>query len=108
MVIIRGLKKSEFPLKLYELLELCFTGSREDKRFYKLHSERPYSIPDWKYSRVLLKDGKIISHVGIWHGVFQLAGGELIPFGGIRDVCTHPEYRKQGLATWSLMMLSIS
>ncbi|MFX0098326.1 MAG: GNAT family N-acetyltransferase [Candidatus Hodarchaeota archaeon] len=92
----RGLKASEYPDQLFPLLEACFTGSKEDKRFYKLHYERPYSEPSYDYSRVGLLGGKIISQVGIWRFDMQITDGVIISGGGIRDVSTYPEHRKKG------------
>lgn len=93
----RGLKASEYPEPLFSLLEACFKGSKEDKRFLKLHYERPYSEPSYEYSRVGLLDGKIISNVGIWRFDMQVTDGIIITGGGIRDVSTHPEHRKKGI-----------
>lgn len=97
MQSVRGLKPAEFPGALYRLLEACFLGSAEDRRFYKLHHERPYGIPTWECSRVLDKEGQIVSHVCVWPFTAQLMGGGTLHAGGIRDVCTDPSFRKQGL-----------
>ncbi|MBD3187154.1 GNAT family N-acetyltransferase [Candidatus Bathyarchaeota archaeon] len=97
MVIIRGLEESEFLSKLYPLLERCFEGSKEDKRFYNLHHERPYNAPAWDYSRIALVDGQLVSHVGIWSFTMSVPGGFKMPSGGIRDVCTDPAFRRRGL-----------
>ncbi|MHA1697873.1 MAG: GNAT family N-acetyltransferase, partial [Promethearchaeota archaeon] len=81
---------------LYVLLERCFIGSAEDKRFYKLHFMRPYDDPDWEYSRVGLIDKRLVSHVSIWRFNLHLSGGFILSGGGIRDVCTDPDFRKKG------------
>ncbi|MHA1684596.1 MAG: GNAT family N-acetyltransferase [Promethearchaeota archaeon] len=96
MLRTRGLKKEEFPHALYPLLERCFTGSAEDRRFYTLHYERPYGKPSWEYSRVGVLDGVLVSHIAIWKFAVSFAGGTVLSAGGIRDVCTDPNHRKKG------------
>ena len=48
--------------------------------------------------RVILCNGRIVSHVGIWEGALYFHGIQL-KVGLIGCVCTHPDYRMRGYAS---------
>lgn len=48
--------------------------------------------------RVIVSDGKVISHLGIWEGWLHFYGIWL-KLGLIGCVCTHPDYRMKGYAS---------
>lgn len=48
--------------------------------------------------RVIVSNGKVISHLGIWEGLLHFYGTRL-RVGLIGCVCTHPDYRMKGYAS---------
>lgn len=48
--------------------------------------------------RVIVSDGKVVSHLGIWEGYIHFYGTWL-KVGLIGCVCTHPDYRMKGYAS---------
>ncbi|MEM2848643.1 MAG: GNAT family N-acetyltransferase [Candidatus Bathyarchaeia archaeon] len=48
--------------------------------------------------RVIVSDGKVVSHLGIWEGYLHFYGTWL-KVGLIGCVCTHPDYRMKGYAS---------
>lgn len=51
---------------------------------------------DWSVSRLMLDDGKLVHHWGVWGYQMRLESIQL-KVGGIGAVVTHPDYRKQNL-----------
>lgn len=55
-----------------------------------------YPMPDESFE--ITHDGRVISHVGLfWRTITTTAGP--LPVGGVGLVCTHPEWRRLGLAS---------
>ena len=52
---------------------------------------------NWPNCRVLILDGKVVSHAAIWPRQWVVEG-EKFKVAGISAVATHPDYRKRGLA----------
>jgi len=48
--------------------------------------------------RVIVSDGKVVSHVGVWEGWLNLCGC-WVKVGLVGAVCTHPDYRNRGYAS---------
>lgn len=48
--------------------------------------------------RVIVSDGKVVSHVGFWEGMLNLYGC-WVKVGLVGAVCTHPDYRNRGYAS---------
>ncbi|NLF30934.1 MAG: GNAT family N-acetyltransferase [Planctomycetes bacterium] len=54
------------------------------------------SCYDWDTSRIAVRDGRILGHVGIW-GHTRLIGRAKVTSGGLGVVCTHADVRGTGL-----------
>ena len=74
---------------------LARSFGKDDDYFRRQHEGDPSYSHDRAW--VLLEDGKIVSHVQIYDKVMRYGAGR-IPFGGIADVGTDPEYRRRGHA----------
>lgn len=48
--------------------------------------------------RVIVSDGRVISHVGFWEGMLNIYGC-WVKVGLVGAVCTHPDYRNRGYAS---------
>ena len=57
-----------------------------------------FNVDNLENLRVILYDGKPISHVGIWEGELLIYGC-CFKVGMIGSVCTHPSYRGRGYAS---------
>lgn len=56
-----------------------------------------YPLPDESFTAE--HNGECISHVGIFWRRLTLTGHGLLDVGGIGLVCTHPQWRRHGLAS---------
>jgi len=77
------------------LSQLCFGGSEINNEEEILAN---YVPPRRGGFYVLVHQGKPVSQIGIFHDRLKMYDG-MIRTGSIGGVCTHPDYRKQGLAT---------
>ena len=78
----------------YDYVAFAFNGSRE--YFMRHWQNDPWH--DLEGVRVAVDDGQIVSTVRVFIRQMYLRGVP-VPAGGLGEVCTHPEYRHQGLAT---------
>lgn len=77
--------------QLKELWQLCFGDSREYADFFFGRAYRPEG------TRTRVRDGKIVSAAQFFH--FDITNGpHLLKSAYILGVCTHPDYRRQGLS----------
>lgn len=74
---------------LRDLLTTCFTKTPafQERRYY---NEPP--AHRWFIRGI---DGRLAAHVAV-HEKQVFAGAEVIPFGGIAEVCVHPDHRGHG------------
>ncbi|RJS84145.1 GNAT family N-acetyltransferase [Candidatus Bathyarchaeota archaeon] len=87
----RGLRENEIS-SVRRLTDICFWHGLVDK-YPQLFNE-----DNLENLRVIVKDGEVISHVGMtyqWASIF----GCRLKVACIGAVCTHPKYRMRGLAT---------
>lgn len=77
------------------LFRLCFGGPEIENEEEVLAN---YIPPRRGGMYVLVHEGKPVSQIGIFHDQLKLYDGT-IRTGSIGGVCTHPNYRKQGLAS---------
>ena len=76
------------------LFHLCFGGSPVET---EEEIRAGYSIPRRGGTYAIFQDGKPVSQIGIFHDQIKLYDG-IIRTGSIGGVCTHPDFRGQGLA----------
>lgn len=79
---------------LEDLSALCFGFGRRPREGERLRRRR--RVP--KSARIVALDGKPVSHIAVFHNTIFVQGARVktASFGG---VCTHPEYRKRGIAS---------
>jgi predicted N-acetyltransferase YhbS len=79
---------------LEELSALCFGFGRRPRERERLRRRR--RVP--KAARIIALDGKPVSHIAVFYNTILVQGARVktASFGG---VCTHPEYRKRGIAS---------
>jgi predicted acetyltransferase len=77
------------------LSQICFGGSEIDNEEEILAN---YVPPRRGGTYVLAHEGKLVSEIAIFHDQLKMYDG-MIRIGSIGGVCTHPDYRRQGLAT---------
>ncbi|MBS7641785.1 GNAT family N-acetyltransferase [Candidatus Bathyarchaeota archaeon] len=68
-------------------------GISIDKVFPQVFSEN-----NLENLRVIVRDGRVVSHLGIWEGLLYFYGIQF-KVGLIGCVCTHPDYRMRGYAS---------
>jgi len=78
------------------LFRVCFGGPEITHEEEKILAR--YVPPRRGGTYALFHEGKPVSQIGIFHDQLKMYDGT-IRTGSIGGVCTHPEYRKQGLAT---------
>ncbi len=80
--------------QVLDLLEICFPDDM--RKYFELHHRRD---PAYSFSQALALagDGRIVAHVQVFHRQMGYGANE-IPYGGIADVATHPDWRKRGLS----------
>ena len=79
-----------------KLFRLCFGGPEITGEEEKILAE--YVPPRRGGTYALFHENKPVSQIGIFHDQIKLYDGT-IRTGSIGGVCTHPDYRRQGLAT---------
>jgi len=77
------------------LFRICF-GESEIENEEEILAK--YIPPRRGGTYVLVRDGKPVSQIGIFHDQLKMYDGT-IRTGSIGGVCTHPDYRRQGLAS---------
>lgn len=78
------------------LSRICFGGPADIDNEKELLAT--YVPPRRGGTYVIVHEGKPVSQIGIFHDQLKMYDGT-IRTGSIGGVCTHPDYRKQGLAT---------
>ena len=78
------------------LAHLCFGGPQETENEEEILAS--YVPPRRGGMYILSHEGKPVSQIAIFHDQIKMYDGT-IRAGSIGGVCTHPAYRKQGLAT---------
>ena len=96
----RGTRRKELT-KVVELLHLVFRTSGGMPATIPQQYPLLFNAANLDNLRIILDDGKPVSHVGIQE-VEAFIYGCRIRVGTIGGVCTHPEYRGRGLATMVL------
>jgi predicted acetyltransferase len=93
---------TEFDIKpdthnqIIELRNLCFPDNQRNRSYYK-------QLPHFRY--LTYDDDLLISHMGVDHRVISV-GDAVFKVFGIIDLCVLSSYRKQGIATQLLTLLS--
>ncbi len=87
----RGLRIEEMQ-SMKRLADICFWKGLVDK-YPQLFNE-----DNLENLRVIVEDGEVISHVGMTEQYLSVYGC-LLQVACIGAVCTHPDYRRRGLAT---------
>ena len=92
---VRPLRDAELE-ELVELLCLVF-GRPDGHERYRGYIE---GDPTWRPEQtpVIVVDGRVVSALRIWDRQIYL-GATPVRMGGIGGVCTHPDYRRRGLAS---------
>ena len=92
----RAAKVEELP-QIVKLTSWIFgferVGARMDEAFPHFLNES-----NIENLRVIVSDGKVVSHVGFWEGWLNLYGC-WVKAGLVGAVCTHPDYRNRGYAS---------
>ena len=92
---IRPVRESEVD-EMVELMCLVFRRPQGHERY------RQYMVGDPLYqrdqSRVVIAGGRVVATLRVWDKQLRV-GSTPIRFGGIGNVCTHPEERGKGYAT---------
>lgn len=83
----------ETDSQLRELFTTCFSGSKNDNRFYL---ERRYYIEPYNHRWIIRgQSGEVVAHAGL-HEKRVEAGGVSFPIGGVCEVCVRPDHRGRG------------
>lgn len=93
----RGTKKEEFN-QVIKLVNYIFRESRNKPSNMEKWFSMLFNDDNLENMRIILEDGKPISHLGISETEIAIYGCK-IKIGSIGGVCTHPEYRKRGFAS---------
>src|SRR6266542_456766 len=78
-----------------QLFRICFEMPEADNEGELLAN---YAPPRRGGTFVMVHEGKPVSQISIFHDQLKVYDGT-IQVGSIGGVCTHPDYRKQGLAS---------
>lgn len=90
---IRSARRKDLPA-VYDLLGISFTIPRK----YFVNQTEHDATYRFGQTRIVEIDGRIVSHVRLFHRQMLLRGVAL-PVGGVGSVATHPDYRRHGFAT---------
>jgi len=97
----RGLKPQEFD-SLLQLVNHIFPGTKGKSPCMADLYPLLYEDPDLENKRVIVEDGKVVSHIGfrVWDVMIY---GCRVRIGSIGSVATYEEYRNRGYATSLLL-----
>jgi len=86
--------------ELRGLLTTCFTGPQDVVFKTRRYFHEPYP------HRWVIRDerGAVVAHIGV-HDKKVEAGGEIFRFGGIGEVCVHPDHRGRGYVRETLAVI---
>ena len=87
---LRGARAEEMP-EVLDMVPRVMGATRE--YFAAAYRNDPWGRPE--HSRIVLVDGRIVSHIRLYDR-WQRVGSVPVHVGCVGDVCTLPEYRKQG------------
>src|SRR4051794_21453242 len=87
---IRGARAEEMR-EVLDMVPRVMGATRE--YFAAMYRNDPWARPE--HSRIVRVDGRIVSHLRLYDR-WQRVGPIPVRVGGVGDVCTLPEYRKQG------------
>jgi predicted N-acetyltransferase YhbS len=87
---VRGATAAEMP-EVLDMIPRVMGASRE--YFAAAYRNDPWARPE--HSRIARADGRIVSHIRLYDR-WQRVGSIPVHVGCVGDVCTLPEYRKQG------------
>lgn len=90
---IRSARRRDLPA-VYDLLDICFATPRE----YFVNQTEHDATYRFRQTRIIEIDGRVVSHVRIFHRQ-MLVRGVALPVGGVGSVATHPDYQEHGFAT---------
>jgi predicted N-acetyltransferase YhbS len=90
MTEVRGARAEEMPAVL-DMVPRVMGATRE--YFAGAYRNDPWGRPE--HSRIVKVDGRIVSHIRLYDR-WQRVGPVPVHVGCVGDVCTLPEYRKQG------------
>jgi len=92
----RAAKVEELP----QIIRLTSRIFGFEKRGISIDEAFPHFLSEFNIEnlRVMVSDGKVVSHVGVWEGWLNLYGS-WIKVGLVGAVCTHPDYRNRGYAS---------
>lgn len=91
----RMMRREEL-IAMIRLSHLCFGGPQEIEKEEQILAS--YVPPRRGGTYVIAHEGKPVSQIGIFHDQIRMYDGK-ISTGSIGGVCTHPDYRGQGLAS---------
>ncbi|MCX8171519.1 MAG: GNAT family N-acetyltransferase, partial [Candidatus Bathyarchaeota archaeon] len=97
----RAAKPDELP-KILDLVNEVFMAPRGLPPIMGEVFQLLFNINNLDNLRVVVRDGKPISHVGIWEGNL-LVYGSWLKVGMIGAVCTHRDFRGRGYASTLVM-----
>lgn len=86
---------SKQHLQINQLLQICFSAYPTDRTFYK-------QIPNFRF--LVFKNKTIVGHLAIIHRMIKLGGKNFIIFG-VSDLCVHPDFQHQKIASVLLQKL---
>lgn len=99
---MRIIKTVEFDIELdthnqiTKLRNLCFPENKKDRSYYK-------QLPHFRY--LVYDDEQLIGQMGVDHRVISV-GDSIFKIFGVIDLCIMPKYRRQGIATQLLNLLT--
>jgi len=95
------IRQTEFEIstenhqQIIELQQVCFSEAQSRSYFKQL--------PHFRY--LVFADNTLIAHLGVDHRVIRV-GDSIFSIFGIIDLCVKPEYRRQGIASQLLNILT--
>jgi predicted acetyltransferase len=79
-----------------DIFDLLAMQWRNDLREHCRNGRIHHSHYDWATSRVVVVDGKTVTHFGVYDLTMRV-GSARVHTAGVNLVVTHPDYRKRGL-----------
>jgi len=83
--------------EISELLQLCFSSYPADRSFYK-------QFPSFRY--LVFEEKKLIAHLAIIHRMIKVGEENFVIFG-VSDLCVHPDFQKNKIASVLLQELEV-